>query len=271
MDGYGISVGFDGQQLVVEPKNALAGVALGGSKLVVTSSALVSVSMTKAGLFRNGRLDLVVRDRRPCQLHFTRKQQADFEKLYRDLLSFGEQVASATGVSSSQPAQSRPAPAAHLSGKPLLLRGAGWFGQEVVGESHYFQALRRLSGKASTGERERLPNCAANRRTPTTATRSRCWSMGRCWNGPAESPSAVRVCGSAEDLGFHGERVARPGWSRTPVPDQRDRHPIASHGPPGGPFSSADSRKRAFGRAGAFDEACAPAGQGVGRRQPPTC
>ena len=48
MDGYGISVDFDGQQLVVQPKNALAKVALGRNRLVVTSADLVSVSMTKA-------------------------------------------------------------------------------------------------------------------------------------------------------------------------------------------------------------------------------
>lgn len=155
MDGYGISVDFDGQQLVVQPKNALAKVALGRSRLVVTSADLVSVSMTKAGLFRNGRLDLVVRDERPCQLHFTRRQQADFEQLYRGLRSFCAGDATTPEVSSRESKQQpRPASAERSTGKSLLLRGSGWFGQEVVGESHYFQALRSLAGATFTGERE---------------------------------------------------------------------------------------------------------------------
>ncbi|MFD9704119.1 HIRAN domain-containing protein [Lentzea sp. NPDC059081] len=153
MDGYGISVGFDGRQLVVVPKNAVAEVALGGGRLEVSSSALLSVSMTKARLFRNGCLDLVVRDGRACRLHFTRGQQTDFEKLYHGLLSSRVEASSAVEVSRPQPEKSRPAPVAP-SGTTLLLRGRGWFGQEVVGESHYFRALRALAGKASTGERE---------------------------------------------------------------------------------------------------------------------
>ena len=154
MDGYGISVGFDGQRLIVQPKNVLTKVALGRSRLVVTSADLVSVSMTRAGLFRNGRLDLVVRDERPFQLHFTRGQQADFEQLYRVLRSFCAGGAAAPGVSVRQAEQPRPASADPSTGKSLLLRGSGWFGQEVVGESHYFQALRSLAGAALTGERE---------------------------------------------------------------------------------------------------------------------
>ncbi|XVV01821.1 HIRAN domain-containing protein [Actinosynnema sp. CA-248983] len=38
----------------------------------------------------------------------------------------------------------------------LVLRGSGWFGQEVVGESHYTEALSGLAGKTRTGERETL-------------------------------------------------------------------------------------------------------------------
>jgi hypothetical protein len=154
VDGYGISVDFDGQQLTVTPKNVLTKVALGRSSLVVGSAELVSVSMTKAGLLRNGRLDLVVRDGRPCQLHFTRGQQADFEQLYRGLLLICTPVAAVPEAPAPRVKRSRFASAEPSSGKPLLLRGSGWFGQEVVGESHYFPALRSLAGATSTGERE---------------------------------------------------------------------------------------------------------------------
>lgn len=36
---------------------------------------------------------------------------------------------------------------------PLMLRGRGWFSQQVAGESHYEKALQRLAGRG-TGERE---------------------------------------------------------------------------------------------------------------------
>ncbi|HEX7304360.1 HIRAN domain-containing protein [Lentzea sp.] len=164
MDGYGISVDFDGLQLVVEPKNAVAEAALGRRRLVVTGPELVSVSMARAGLFRNGRLDLVVRDGQPCKLHFTRRQQADFERLYHGLLSFRVEVANVAGMARPQPERLRPALVERPAEKSLRLRGKGWFGQEVVGESHYFQDLRRLAGKASTGERETI---AQLRREPS--------------------------------------------------------------------------------------------------------
>jgi hypothetical protein len=164
VDGYGISVDFDGRQLVVQPKNVLAKVALGRSRLVVTSAELVSASMTRAGLFRNGRLDLVVRDEVPCQLHFTRRQQADFEQLYRGLLSLCPEAATTTEASRRQSRKPRSVPVGSATGKSLLLRGLGWFGQEVVGESHYFTALRGLAGAASTGEREMV---AQLRREPS--------------------------------------------------------------------------------------------------------
>ncbi|MFJ5988859.1 HIRAN domain-containing protein [Lentzea sp. NPDC092896] len=164
MDGYGISVDFDGRRLVVQPKNVLAKVALGRSRLVVTSAELVSASMTRAGLFRNGRLDLVVRDELPCQLHFTRKQQADFEQLYRGLLSLCEGVVTTTEAPRRQSARPRSASAEQVVGRSLMLRGRGWFGQEVVGESHYFKELRGLAGATTTGEREMV---AQLRREPS--------------------------------------------------------------------------------------------------------
>ncbi|MDX3655726.1 HIRAN domain-containing protein [Streptomyces sp. ID05-26A] len=158
MDGYRISVDFDGIQLVVTPKNVLAKAALGRSRLVVTSAELVSVSMSRAGLFRNGRLDLVVRDGHPCQLHFTRRQQSEFERLHSGLLSLCADAdadkAPETPRVQPKPKPSRPAAGESSSGPSLLLRGSGWFGQEVVGESHYSKELRRLAGAGSTGERE---------------------------------------------------------------------------------------------------------------------
>ncbi|GLY49703.1 HIRAN domain-containing protein [Lentzea sp. NBRC 102530] len=157
MDGLGISVEFDGSLLVVTPSNALGKVSLGTNRLVLRGADLVSVSLSKAGLFRNGRLDLVVREGRPCQLHFTRRQQADFERLHGGLLSLCAGTAKAPQpVQMRRERPERPRAAAVRSSReqPVLLRGSGHCGQEVVGESHYFEELRGLAGKGSTGEKE---------------------------------------------------------------------------------------------------------------------
>src|SRR6266545_6996481 len=40
------------------------------------------------------------------------------------------------------------------AGLEPTVRGHGFCGQQVVGESHYFDALRKLSGRSNTGERD---------------------------------------------------------------------------------------------------------------------
>ncbi|MGQ0838873.1 HIRAN domain-containing protein [Actinokineospora sp.] len=141
VDGFGISVEFDGHRLVVLPTNASAEVALGISRLVVAAGDVSSVSLHDAGLLRNGRLDLVVRTGLSYHLHFTRAQQPAFAQLSQGLLA-----ARADGAAAG--------PAAEPRAAEILLRGSGYFNRDVVGESQYFRALRILAGRASSGERE---------------------------------------------------------------------------------------------------------------------
>ncbi|CAL9380542.1 hypothetical protein SUDANB95_01047 [Actinosynnema sp. ALI-1.44] len=199
MDGYGISVDFDGHRLVVRTKNVIAKAALGTAGLDVASDDITSLALKNAGLIRSGRLELTTHTGNRYQLHFTRPQQADFALLHERLVAAGAGTARTTGPApqrhdlpiappqsgppQSGPPQSAPPPSAPAAPppsapaapppsapvapprpapvsppkpatEPVVLRGSGWFGQEVVGESHYTKALQRLAGKTRTGERE---------------------------------------------------------------------------------------------------------------------
>jgi hypothetical protein len=170
MDGVGIAVDFDGTWLRVRPTNIAARGALGAKEVLLSNSDISSVSFKPAGMLSNGCLDIVSRGGQRYQLHFPRRQQKSFEELHRSLLNvMAEQsaVPSRSRGASTETldiAVSRSNPKATAVGAPLLVRGTGYFGQEVVGESNYARQLARLAGPSQSGEREMT---ATLRREPT--------------------------------------------------------------------------------------------------------
>lgn len=160
MDGVGIAVDFDGTWLRVRPTNIVARGALGAKEVLLSNSDISSVSFKPAGMLSNGHLDVVSRGGQRYQLHFPRKQQKSFEELHRalsDVASEQSVVPSRSRVGSTETldtenSQSKLTAAA--GGAPLLVRGTGYFGQEVVGESNYGRQLAQLAGRSQSGERE---------------------------------------------------------------------------------------------------------------------
>jgi hypothetical protein len=155
MDGRGIAVDFDGHQIVVLPKHSQAATALGSSRLALGVNDIGAVSLHPAGFLSDGRLEILAKDGRRYLLQFSRKQQAAFVQLYQSLPETNDASPKLTVATT---ATARPSAVAAPT-----VRGRGYCGQQVVGESHYFDALRKLAGRARSGEREIL---AVLRREP---------------------------------------------------------------------------------------------------------
>ena len=90
MDGYMIDVQCDEQTLRVHGKNRAARVALAGEghgdgDVVIPRSSIASVKFKGASMLVNGNLIVTTSDGRRFQLHFRKKQGADFEALARTL------------------------------------------------------------------------------------------------------------------------------------------------------------------------------------------
>lgn len=156
MDGYGITVDFDGARVEARPTNAVARGVLGADNLAIPVAQIRSLSMKSAGLISNGYLELRTNDGRRLQLPFNRKQQGGFDTLRAKLQATVGRAAGATRPRGSGDAnRSAPAvPAGSPAATPFLLRGTGRFAQEVVGESHYGAQLSRVAGRERGGERE---------------------------------------------------------------------------------------------------------------------
>jgi hypothetical protein len=156
MDGRGISVDFNGHQIVVLAKHAQAAASFGGDRLVVDTSAVAAVSLHPAGFLNDGRLEVTTVDGRRYYLHFPRKQQAAFAQLHQSLLA---------GKPSPRPGTTPEANERPSAVAAPTVRGSGYYNQQTVGESHYFGELRKIVGQArSSGEREII---AALRREPS--------------------------------------------------------------------------------------------------------
>lgn len=90
MDGYMIDVQCDAQTLRVRGKNKLARVALAGEAhgdgdVVIPRADIASVKFKGANMMVNGNLIVTTTAGARYQMHFRRKQMADFEALAREL------------------------------------------------------------------------------------------------------------------------------------------------------------------------------------------
>jgi len=90
IDGYLIEVTYDDRALRVRGKNGVARVALAGpdhakGDVVVPRGAIAGVTFQAANPLVNGNLVVTTFEGRVVQLHFRRKQQADFERLAHEL------------------------------------------------------------------------------------------------------------------------------------------------------------------------------------------
>jgi hypothetical protein len=92
VDGYLIGVEYDEQTLRVHGKNkvaqiALAGAAYNAGDVVILRPAIAGVRFKAASPLVNGKLVVTTTDGHVYQLHFRRKQQADFERLANELVT----------------------------------------------------------------------------------------------------------------------------------------------------------------------------------------
>ena len=90
IDGYLIAIEYDEQSLRIRGKNAVARVALAGpdhgkGDVVIPREAIARATFQAANPLVNGKVVVTTSDGRAYQLHFRRKQQADFERLAHDL------------------------------------------------------------------------------------------------------------------------------------------------------------------------------------------
>jgi hypothetical protein len=128
MDGYMIDVACDEQTLSVGGKNkaariALAGEAHGDGDVVIPRFTIAGVRFKGANMLVNGNLIVTTTDGRKYQLHFRRKQQADFKGLAEELAgALPERL---------QDSDAAVATVWDLPGQD------GTFGQDVVGESFH--------------------------------------------------------------------------------------------------------------------------------------
>jgi hypothetical protein len=95
VDGYMIDVNYDGQTLTVRGKNKAARVALAGADhgegdVVIPRHEIASATLKDASMLVNGNLVVHTAGGRKYQLHFRRKQQADFEQLAQQLGATGK-------------------------------------------------------------------------------------------------------------------------------------------------------------------------------------
>jgi len=88
--GYMIDATFDGTALVVHAHNKAAAIALAGkeqrSDVVITRAEIAGVDWHGANMLKNGNLIVRTLGGEKYQLHFRRKQTAEFEAL-RDALT----------------------------------------------------------------------------------------------------------------------------------------------------------------------------------------
>lgn len=90
IEGYLIEVTYDDRVLRVRGKNGVGRLALAGpdhaqGDVVIPRDAIASVTFHGANPLVNGNLVVTTSERRTYQLHFRRKQQADFERLAHEL------------------------------------------------------------------------------------------------------------------------------------------------------------------------------------------
>lgn len=90
MDGYMIDVECDEEILRVRGKNKAARVALAGEAhsegdVVIPRSTIATVTFKGASMLVNGNLIVTTTDGKKCQMHFRKKQQADFRSLAQEL------------------------------------------------------------------------------------------------------------------------------------------------------------------------------------------
>lgn len=135
MDGYMIDVACDEQTLSVRGKNkaariALAGEAHGDGDVVIPRFTIAGVRFKGANMLVNGNLIVTTTDGRKYQLHFRRKQQADFKGLAEELAgALPERL---------QDSDAAVATVWDLPGQD------GTFSQEVVGESFHVEQFTHL-------------------------------------------------------------------------------------------------------------------------------
>ena len=90
MDGYMIEVECDPEILRVHGKNKAARMALRGpahddGDVVIPRSAIASASYKGANMMVNGNLTVTTNDGTKYQMHFRKKQMAEFATLAKDL------------------------------------------------------------------------------------------------------------------------------------------------------------------------------------------
>jgi len=90
MDGYMIDVQCDDEILRIRGKNkaariALAGEAHGDGDVVIARSTIADVMFKGASMLVNGNLIVTTIEGRKYQMHFRKKQQADFKDLAEQL------------------------------------------------------------------------------------------------------------------------------------------------------------------------------------------
>jgi len=164
-DGYNGYIEVSAEAVTVVKSGLLGRLAAGRAEpLVVGLQSISGVEFEPATRLRNGHVRILqdgqARDSQatpasaaPNALLFTHKAQDTFAAL-RDWLE-GVAKVNRPQAPSATPTRSASEPARTASPTPptqrrtVLLRGRGWAGQSVVGESHYEANLRRLCGRRS--------------------------------------------------------------------------------------------------------------------------
>ncbi|MGW4891323.1 HIRAN domain-containing protein [Kitasatospora sp. NPDC004240] len=139
--------------------NAIERGRLGTDHLVVPATQITLPTLKPPGLMSHGHLDVPTRDGQRYRLYFTRRHRSEFETLHKVLLGIvtptlptppSDAVAADSPASPVIPTDRPPRKPA---GAAWHLHGAGYFRQQVVGESYHDVELSRLAGPEPAGEK----------------------------------------------------------------------------------------------------------------------
>ncbi|MFD0274654.1 HIRAN domain-containing protein [Kitasatospora sp. NPDC127111] len=214
---------FDGSCLHVRPANIIEQGRLGTDHLVVPATEIASSDIKAPGLLSDGHLDVSTHSGKCHRLCFTRRQHSDFQDLHRRLLDAIGPAHDAPPPDAASPDDRPPSPTIPTDrphrepvGTPWQLHTAGFFRQNVAGESYHDVELRRIVGPEPAGEKLMVAELRREPRNPHDRNAIRVLIDGNLvgYIPREEAPAYQPELEAVESWGYPAQCPARVWWRR---------------------------------------------------------